>query len=208
MEEEKEDLINSIPDSDGSMGDTEVKGNEAPADAVEKKPKRGRPNKSAKKLNSDVLQDAMFWYYVSLGNDRSLEKVAEHFNVELWIVKEASRTGGWTQRVKELGSSDDLTANEIVKYADAIQVSVLNEIINNPDTKPSDKIKALNALNEFVAKSSALVHKKKIVIEFKNREALEKIVEGIRDGSIYRDVGLKNSTFMSILPDDYEKGDD
>jgi len=67
-------------------------------------------------------------------------------------------------------------------------MSVLSQIINNPSTKPADKIKALDALNKFLSRSSELVKKKKIVIEFKNRNELQRIVEGLKTGEIYREL--------------------
>ena len=202
--EEKTNVANDSPIGDNVESNTEntLEEEKGKKEEGKEKPKRGRPNKASRRLNDELLYDSMFWFYVSLGHERSLEKVASHFDLELWIVKDASRKGNWQEKVKSLGVDETTTASEIVKYADSIQVSVLNQIINNPDAKPNDKIKALNALNEFVSRSSELVKKKRIVIEFKNKEVLQKIVDGLRDGSIYRNVGREDS-FASPLPDDY-----
>lgn len=151
----------------------------------EKTKKTGRPKKNPE-IN-EIQQEAMFWFYVGLGEKRTLDKVAEHFNVPLWMIKDISTKNEWTKRLNDI-QSDDTNISEITKYAESVQMSVLSQIINNPSTKPADKIKALDALNKFLSRSSELVKKKKIVIEFKNRNELQRIVEGLKTGEIYREL--------------------
>jgi hypothetical protein len=186
-----------VYDADGVP---EIKGEKTSAETVEPKRKKGRPAKVSNQLNDEIMADSMFWYYVSLGEKRSLEKVSEHFDTDLWVLKEMSRRYDWQKKLQEVISTDNPMGQDIVQFADTIRLAVLQQIINNPDTKPADKLKALDQLTEFISRSNELIRKKRIVIEFNNRDQLQKIVDGLLDGTIYRNIGSENS-FASPLPD-------
>jgi hypothetical protein len=192
MEENKENKKGSkkIEDqktSPETSNETKEINSETEVNEVEKN-KGGRPKKSGKAIENPLIEEAAFWYYVSLGEKRTLDKVAEHFDLDVWVVKELSRRNKWTDKVRDFSSSDSYIGSDIVKHIDSIRMAVLTSIIENPKSSSKDKMQALKELTDFIKQSSDLVQKKKIVIDFPHKEELQKIVDGLRDGTAFKDV--------------------
>jgi hypothetical protein len=147
--------------------------------------KEKKPSKSILKKVDSVTRDAMFWFYYSLGDSRTLEKVAEHFNVDIWQLKELSRIEDWQDKIAEIRDTVNKTNNFMLEYIDSIEFGVIEKIIKDDEAKDSDKLKALEKLDEFVRTHSDLIKKKKIVIEFNDRKGLEEIVDKLNKGTLY-----------------------
>jgi|GEM_PF-5564666 len=199
--EEKDKIEETVEKKETSTaeGETQESQSETQSNKVEKN-KGGRPKKSGLAIENPLIAEAAFWYYVSLGEKRSLDKVAEHFDLDIWVVKEMSRQNKWAEKIKEFASSDTFIGSDIVKHIDSIRMAVLTSIIENPKSSSKDKMQALKELTEFIRQSNDLVQKKKIVIEFPHREELQKIVDGLRDGSAYKDV-LGKAGYAVPLPE-------
>jgi hypothetical protein len=186
--------------STNDLNETQETKAETEAEEVEKR-KGGRPKKAGKSIDNPLIEEASFWYYVSLGEKRSLDKVAEHFDLDIWVVKELSRRNKWTDKVKDFSTSDSYIGSDIVKHIDSIRMAVLTAIIENPKSSSKDKMQALKELTDFIKQSSDLVQKKKIVIDFPHKEELQKIVDGLKDGSAYKDV-LGKAGYSVPLPEE------
>jgi hypothetical protein len=185
--------------STDDLNETQEVKSETESEEVEKR--KGRPKKAGKSIDNPLIEEASFWYYVSLGEKRSLDKVAEHFDLDIWVVKELSRRNKWTDKVKDFSTSDSYIGSDIVKHIDSIRMAVLTAIIENPKSSSKDKMQALKELTDFIKQSSDLVQKKKIVIDFPHKEELQKIVDGLKDGSAYKDV-LGKAGYSVPLPEE------
>jgi hypothetical protein len=184
-----------------SEDETQETQSETQTNKVEKN-KGGRPKKSGQAIENPLIAEAAFWYYVSLGEKRSLDKVAEHFDLDIWVVKEMSRQNKWAEKIKEFASSDAFIGSDIIKHIDSIRMAVLTSIVENPKSSAKEKMAALRELTEFIKQSNDLVQKKKIIIEFPHREELQRIVNGLRDGTAYKDV-LGKAGYSVPVPPDY-----
>jgi len=184
-----------------SRGETQETQSEPKSDKVEKN-KGGRPKKSGQAIENPLIAEAAFWYYVSLGEKRSLDKVAEHFDLDIWVVKEMSRQNRWAEKIKEFATSDAFIGSDIIKHIDSIRMAVLTSIVENPKSSAKEKMAALKELTEFIKQSNDLVQKKKIIIEFPHREELQRIVNGLKDGTAYKDV-LGKAGYSVPVPPDY-----
>jgi len=182
-------------------GETQETQSEPQSNKVEKN-KGGRPKKSGQAIENPLIAEAAFWYYISLGEKRSLDKVAEHFDLDIWVVKEMSRQNKWAEKIKEFAASDSFIGSDIIKHIDSIRMAVLTSIVENPKSSAKEKMAALKELTEFIKQSNDLVQKKKIIIEFPHREELQRIVVGLRDGTAYKDV-LGKAGYSVPVPPDY-----
>ncbi|OIN98404.1 hypothetical protein AUJ66_01005 [Candidatus Desantisbacteria bacterium CG1_02_38_46] len=81
----------------------------------------------------------------------------------------------------------------MLEYVDSIQFGVIEKIIRNEDSKDSDRLKALEHLDDFIRTHSDLIKKKKIVIEFNDKKGLQEIVDKLQSGTLYRDPVIEDN---------------
>jgi len=158
----------------------------------EKKKKKATSKSTLKKIDA-VTRDAMFWFYYGLGDGRTLEKVSAHFNIDIWQLKELSRIDDWQKRIAKIRETISKTNNFMLEYVDSIQFGVIEKIIRNEDSKDSDRLKALEHLDDFIRTHSDLIKKKKIVIEFNDKKGLQEIVDKLQSGTLYRDPVIEDN---------------
>ena len=158
----------------------------------EKKKKKATSKSTLKKIDA-VTRDAMFWFYYGLGDGRTLEKVSDHFNIDIWQLKELSRIDDWQKKIAKIRETISKTNNFMLEYVDSIQFGVIEKIIRNEDSKDSDRLKALEHLDDFIRTHSDLIKKKKIVIEFNDKKGLQEIVDKLQSGTLYRDPVIEDN---------------
>ena len=158
----------------------------------EKKKKKATSKSTLKKIDA-VTRDAMFWFYYGLGDGRTLEKVSTHFNIDIWQLKELSRIDDWQKKIAKIRETISKTNNFMLEYVDSIQFGVIEKIIRNEDSKDSDRLKALEHLDDFIRTHSDLIKKKKIVIEFNDKKGLQEIVDKLQSGTLYRDPVIEDN---------------
>jgi len=158
----------------------------------EKKKKKATSKSTLKKIDA-VTRDAMFWFYYGLGDGRTLEKVSDHFNTDIWQLKELSRIDDWQKKIAKIRETISKTNNFMLEYVDSIQFGVIEKIIRNEDSKDSDRLKALEHLDDFIRTHSDLIKKKKIVIEFNDKKGLQEIVDKLQSGTLYRDPVIEDN---------------
>ena len=158
----------------------------------EKKKKKATSKSTLKKIDA-VTRDAMFWFYYGLGDGRTLEKVSNHFNIDIWQLKELSRIDDWQKKIAKIRETISKTNNFMLEYVDSIQFGVIEKIIRNEDSKDSDRLKALEHLDDFIRTHSDLIKKKKIVIEFNDKKGLQEIVDKLQSGTLYRDPVIEDN---------------
>ena len=158
----------------------------------EKKKKKATSKSTLKKIDA-VARDAMFWFYYGLGDGRTLEQVSDHFNIDIWQLKELSRIADWQKKIAKIRETISKTSNFMLEYVDSIQFGVIEKIIRNEDSKDSDRLKALEHLDDFIRTHSDLIKKKKIVIEFNDKKGLQEIVDKLQSGTLYRDPVIEDN---------------
>jgi len=154
----------------------------APVEEVEKsQPEVPTEVKEAEIKKWEALQDAMFFFYFSLGNKRSLSKVSKYYKIKDWIVKELSKRHKWQERLLEIDKDIEDTPidNKLVEYSEHLQYALLVKILKDDNIKPSDQKKGLEILNELVRKAKEIKQAKRIVIEFKDEEKLKEVVNAL-----------------------------
>lgn len=163
---------------------------EVPIESIkDKKGKKKAISRSTLKKIDTVTRDAMFWFYYGLGGGRTLEKVSDHFNADIWELKELSRIDDWQKRIAGIKETVSKTNNFMIEYIDAVQFGVIEKIIRDPLTKPNERLKALEALDGFIRTHSDLIKKKKIIIEFNDRKGLQEVVDKLENGTLYKNIG-------------------
>lgn len=131
------------------------------------------------------LKNAMYWFYFGCGEKRSLHRVAIHFAVKDWVIKDISIKDDWVKKVSEgeklLQSAEPDSENKLLEYFDLVQYGIITDILKDPLAKTNDKLKAAEMLDDIAKRSADIRQKKKLIIEFPKEEEFKNLIQGIRN---------------------------
>jgi len=132
---------------------------------------------------SNIDKEVAFLYYYQLGESRSLKDVSKKFEAPMWLIKKWSQDDKWAEKISK---DDDLIkeAKGFEKKAGLLYTSKLavyslcKQIIDDPNARAGDKLKAAEYLMEIGKGNSDLKEKLKIAIKVEN---LEEAIKRLKD---------------------------
>lgn len=131
-----------------------------------------------------IENNALFWQYFQMGEERSLAKLSKITKVPLWKLKKISTQENWAQKIQEQEKlledavNFEKNANLIAMSQYAVYATCMS-IVNNPKASASDKLKAIEKLNELGKRASELRQNKKIVIHLENEEKIKEALRSV-----------------------------